>query len=91
MVASALGMDSAPEDKVAVMSLRAAANSFGHLLGAAAGGAALELGGFTALGAVLAALFLAAALIHVAVPARVLTAARGTLAATRAPLAEAAE
>ena len=32
MVASALGMDAAPEDKVAVMSMRAAANQFGYLL-----------------------------------------------------------
>jgi predicted MFS family arabinose efflux permease len=91
MVASALGMESAPEDKVAVMSLRAAANSFGHLLGAAVGGAALALGGFPALGTVLAALFLAAALIHAPPPVRVLAAARAGIAATRGSLAEAAE
>jgi DHA1 family inner membrane transport protein len=64
MFASALGMDTAPEDRVAVMSVRAAANQLGYLLGAAAGGLALALGGFLALGLALAALFLTAALIH---------------------------
>jgi DHA1 family inner membrane transport protein len=64
MVASTLGMDTLSEDRVAVMSLRAAANQFGYLLGAGAGGAALALGGFPALGATLAAMFLTAVLIH---------------------------
>jgi predicted MFS family arabinose efflux permease len=64
MFASALGMDTAPEDRVAVMSMRAAANQLGYLLGAAAGGLALALGGFLGLGLALAALFLTAALIH---------------------------
>ena len=64
MVASALGMDSAPEDKVAVMSMRAAANQFGYLLGAAAGGLALALAGFPGLGFALAGLFAAAVLTH---------------------------
>ena len=45
MVASALGMDAAPQDRVAVMSMRAAANQFGYLLGAAAGGLALAARG----------------------------------------------
>jgi len=64
MVASALGLDAAPEDKVAVMSMRAAANQFGYLLGAATGGLALALGGYGALGAALAALFAGAVLVH---------------------------
>ena len=64
MLASALGMDGVPEDRVAVMSMRAAANQFGYLVGAAAGGLALALGGFPMLGVTLAALFLAAVLIH---------------------------
>jgi len=64
MLASALGMDGVPEDRVAVMSMRAAANQFGYLLGAAAGGLALALGGFPMLGLTLAALFVAAVLIH---------------------------
>jgi predicted MFS family arabinose efflux permease len=64
MVASALGMDTADDDRVAVMSLRAAANQFGYLLGAGAGGLALALGGFAALGATYSAMFLATVLIH---------------------------
>ena len=64
MVASALGMDTAPQDAVAVMSMRAAANQFGYLLGAAAGGLALAAGGFPALGAALAAMFGIAVLVH---------------------------
>ena len=64
MFASALGMDTAPEDRVAVMSMRAAANQLGYLLGAAAGGLALALGGFLALGLALAGMFLTAAFIH---------------------------
>jgi predicted MFS family arabinose efflux permease len=71
MVASALGMDSAPEDKLAVMAMRAAANQFGYLLGAGAGGAALALGGFGVLGAGYALMFLAAIAVHgAAVPRR---------------------
>jgi predicted MFS family arabinose efflux permease len=57
LTASALGMGKAPEDRVAVMSMRAAANQFGYLLGAAAGGLALGLGGFSALGVTLSAMF----------------------------------
>jgi DHA1 family inner membrane transport protein len=64
MVASALGMDTASDDRVAVMSLRATANQFGYLLGAALGGLALGLAGFSALGLTLAALFLTATFIH---------------------------
>jgi predicted MFS family arabinose efflux permease len=66
-------MDKAPEDRVAVMSLRAAANQLGYLLGAAVGGLALTLGGFSALGLTLAALFAAAALIHFPAPVRTTT------------------
>jgi DHA1 family inner membrane transport protein len=68
MVASALGMNAAPDDRVAVMSMRAAANQLGYLLGAAAGGLALALGGFSALGLTLAALFATAVLIHFTPP-----------------------
>ena len=65
MVVGALAMDVAPEDKLAVMSMRAAANQFGHLLGAAVGGLALEAGGFAGLGAALAAIFVGATIVHV--------------------------
>ena len=64
VTASGLGMDSAPDDKLAVMSLRAAANQFGYLLGAALGGLALAAGGFAALGTTFSALFILGALLH---------------------------
>jgi len=81
MVASALGMDTVPEDKIAVMSMRAAANQFGYLLGAAAGGLALALAGFTGLGAALAAMFAAAVLAHLpALPRRPRVTTRPALA-----------
>jgi len=64
MVASSLGMGTAPEDKVAVMSMRAAANQFGYLLGAAAGGLALAVARFPGLGVALAGMFATAVLIH---------------------------
>ena len=66
VVASAMGMDSAPDDRLTVMAMRAAANQFGYLLGAAAGGLALAAGGFPAVGATFAALFVAGALLHLA-------------------------
>ncbi|MBI5106192.1 MAG: MFS transporter [Solirubrobacterales bacterium] len=64
MIASALGMDTAPEDKLAVMAVRAAANQLGYLLGAAAGGLALVVAGFPGLGLVLGGMFAAAVLVH---------------------------
>jgi predicted MFS family arabinose efflux permease len=64
MIASALGMDTAADDRIAVMSLRAAANQFGYLLGAATGGLALALGGFAALGVTFCGLFLCTVVMH---------------------------
>jgi predicted MFS family arabinose efflux permease len=64
MVASALGMDAAPQERVVVMSMRAAANQFGYLLGAAVGGFALAVAGFAGLGIALGCLFAAAVLVH---------------------------
>jgi DHA1 family inner membrane transport protein len=80
MVASALGMDSAPDDKLTVMSMRAAANQFGYLLGAAAGGLALAAGGFGAVGTTFATLFVLGGLLHLAplVTARSTAAAEST-------------
>jgi predicted MFS family arabinose efflux permease len=66
VTAGGLGMESAPDDKLTVMAMRAGANQFGYLLGAALGGIALAAGGFAALGAVLCALFLIGAVLHVA-------------------------
>jgi MFS transporter, DHA1 family, inner membrane transport protein len=64
VVASSIGMDAAEDDKVAVMSMRASANQFGYLLGAAVGALALTAGGFAALGGTLAALFAVGAFLH---------------------------
>lgn len=64
VIASTVGMDSAPDDKVAVMSMRASANQFGYLLGAATGALALAVGGFEILGFALAGLFGLGALLH---------------------------
>jgi predicted MFS family arabinose efflux permease len=64
VIASSIGMDAASDDKVAVMSMRASANQFGYLLGAAAGALALTAGGFSALGVVLAGLFAFGAVLH---------------------------
>ena len=66
MIASGLGMQSAPDDKVAVMSMRAAANQFGYLLGAALGGMALATGGFGLMGMTFSSLFALGALMHLA-------------------------
>jgi predicted MFS family arabinose efflux permease len=73
MVASALGMDATPEDRVAVMSMRATANRFGYLLGAGVGGLALAVGGFEALGVTLSSMFVTGALIHLPTRSRVRT------------------
>jgi DHA1 family inner membrane transport protein len=64
VAASTVGMDDSTNDRLTAMSLRAAANQLGYLLGAGLGGLALALGGFSALGPTLATLFGSAALIH---------------------------
>ena len=66
VIASGLGMDSMPDDKLTVMSIRAAANQFGYLLGAALGGVALAAGGFTALGGTFSGMFMLGAALHLA-------------------------
>ncbi len=55
---SAFGLGAAPDQRVAVMGLRAAAVQFGYLVGGASGGAALAVGGYGLLGATLGILFL---------------------------------
>ena len=67
LAGSAVGLDAAPEHKMAVTSLRAAATQFGYLLGAGAGGAALATGGYAAFGMTQAALFVAAGLTQAAI------------------------
>lgn len=58
------GMTLAPDAKVAVTGLRAAATQFGYLLGSVLGGAALAAGGYPGLAVMLASLFALAALPH---------------------------
>jgi predicted MFS family arabinose efflux permease len=67
---SAVGLGAAPDQRVAVMGLRAAAVQFGYLLGAASGGAALAVGGYGLLGAILGILFLLGIAPHLRSPAR---------------------
>jgi predicted MFS family arabinose efflux permease len=57
-------LDLAPEVRLGVTGVRTAAIQFGSFVGAAVGGAALALGGFTAVGAAFAALFALAAIPH---------------------------
>jgi len=69
--------DLAPELRLAVTGVRTAALQFGYFVGAAIGGLALAMEGFTALGLTLAALFVGATISHAlpqssAGPARVL-------------------
>jgi predicted MFS family arabinose efflux permease len=66
LAGSAAGLEAAPRDEVAVMSIRAATIQFGMVVGAALGGAALAAGGYGLLGAVLSILFAAGAVPHLA-------------------------
>ncbi len=63
---SAFGLDAAPDRAVAAMGLRASATQMGYLVGSALGGIALHFGGYPALGATFAALYVLAAVPHVA-------------------------
>ena len=62
---SVLGLELAPDKRLAVMGLRAAGLQFGYLVGSAAGGLALAAGGYPALGALLGVLCLAAGAMYV--------------------------
>ena len=62
---SALGLELAPDRRLAVMGLRAAGLQFGYLVGSAAGGLALVAGGYPALGALLGSFCVAAAATYV--------------------------
>jgi predicted MFS family arabinose efflux permease len=66
---SAFGLDAAPEQRVGVMGIRAAAVQLGYLLGAGLGGMALAAGGYGALGSLLALLFLLAVVPHLRIRA----------------------
>ena len=64
LAGGARGLNLAPELRLGVTGVRAAAIQFGSFIGAAVGGMALAIGGFTAAGLAFAALFAAAALPH---------------------------
>ena len=64
LAGGARGLNLAPELRLGVTGVRTAAIQFGSFVGAAVGGMALALGGFTAAGLAFAALFAAAALPH---------------------------
>jgi len=70
LVASAFGLATASHIRPAVMGLRAATMQFGYFAGSIAGGAALTIGGYGALGATMGLFFLGAAATLVLRPAR---------------------
>jgi predicted MFS family arabinose efflux permease len=61
LIGSAVGLEAAPERRLAVMGARAAAAQLGYFLGSAAAGGALAAGGYPGFGLALAALFLLSA------------------------------
>jgi predicted MFS family arabinose efflux permease len=63
LVSSAYAVSMPAERRAAATSLRAATMQFGYFVGSSAGGAALAIGGYRALGAVMGSLFLAAAVV----------------------------
>jgi MFS transporter, DHA1 family, inner membrane transport protein len=69
LAASAFGLQSAPDDRVAISAIRAAVTQLGYFSGAALGGAALAAGGYSALTAVLATAFVLAVVPHIALVA----------------------
>ncbi len=61
LIASAFALATAPELRPAVTGLRAATMQFGYFAGSIAGGAALTIGGYGALGVTMGLFFLGAA------------------------------
>jgi MFS transporter, DHA1 family, inner membrane transport protein len=88
LIASAFALAAAPELRPALTSLRAATMQFGYFAGSILGGAALSVGGYGALGAVMGLLFLGAAatLVRSGPPLRAAV-GRDAAAASRAQLA----
>ena len=64
LAGSARSLDLAPELRLGVTGVRAAAIQLGYFVGAAVGGVALASGGYPALGLAFAALFVGAAMVH---------------------------
>jgi predicted MFS family arabinose efflux permease len=61
LIGSAVGLEAAPERRLAVMGARAAGQQLGYFFGAAAAGGALAAGGYPGFGLALGFLFLASA------------------------------
>lgn len=70
MIASAFALSQSPELRPTVTSLRASTMQLGYFVGSSAGGAALALGGYGALGAAMGLLFASSALALARRPAR---------------------
>jgi predicted MFS family arabinose efflux permease len=66
LAGSAFGLEAAPGHAVAAMGFRASATQFGYLLGAGLGGLALHFGGYPALGATFAVLYVLSLVPHAA-------------------------
>jgi MFS transporter, DHA1 family, inner membrane transport protein len=62
LVGNAFGLTTAPDQRLAVMSVRAAANQFGYFLGAGVAGTALAAAGYAGLGLALGGFFAVAVL-----------------------------
>ena len=62
LIGSAVGLDAAPERRLAVMGARAAAAQLGYFVGSAVAGGALTAGGYPGFGLALGVLFLVSAL-----------------------------
>jgi predicted MFS family arabinose efflux permease len=62
LIGSAVGLDAAPQQRLAVMGARAAAAQLGYFVGSAAAGGALSAGGYPGFGVALGTLFLVSAL-----------------------------
>jgi DHA1 family inner membrane transport protein len=63
LLSSAFGLAVSPELRPAAMAARAASMQFGYFTGSSIAGAALALGGYTAFGATISAIFLCAAVV----------------------------
>jgi MFS transporter, DHA1 family, inner membrane transport protein len=75
LVGSSAGLDLAPDLRLGITGVRTAALQLGYFLGAALGGAALAVGGYSTLGFTFAALFVGATIPHVLSPLGVAEAA----------------
>ena len=64
LVGSMFGLQAAGQHSVAVMGVRTTAQQYGYLIGAALGGTAISIGGYSGLGVVMSTLFFLAAAPH---------------------------